>query len=65
MTDDITIHTCWDADRLDLGRIGVMPIAERLNTDVGRDKEFIKQAYNRSIYSNKITIRTLLNKLWR
>ncbi len=24
---DITIQTCWDADRLDLGRVGMMAIA--------------------------------------
>lgn len=22
---DITIQTCWDADRLDLGRVGIVP----------------------------------------
>lgn len=25
MHSDITIQTCWDADRLDLGRVGVIP----------------------------------------
>ena len=30
--DDPTIHTCFDADRLDLGRVGIAPSAQYLNT---------------------------------
>lgn len=30
--DDVTIGTCWDADRLDLPRVGIEPAAEYLNT---------------------------------
>ena len=29
---DITIQTCWDADRLDLGRVGMMPARQKLCT---------------------------------
>lgn len=29
---DITVQTCWDADRLDLGRVGVKLIPSRLCT---------------------------------
>lgn len=29
----ITINTCWDADRLDLLRVGVMPDANRLHNE--------------------------------
>ena len=25
MDNDVTIQTCWDSDRLDLGRVGIMP----------------------------------------
>jgi uncharacterized protein len=32
-TDNITVATCWDADRLDLGRIGIIPSAKYLLTD--------------------------------
>jgi uncharacterized protein len=36
-TDDITIGTCWDADRLDLGRVGIITNARFLNTQPGKD----------------------------
>ena len=29
----ITINTCWDADRLDLLRVGIMPDANRLHNE--------------------------------
>jgi len=41
----ITIHTCWDADRLDLGRVGIVPDPERLFTEVAKRKETIQRAY--------------------
>jgi uncharacterized protein len=34
---DATIGTCWDADRLDLGRVGVIPSSEFMSTDFGRE----------------------------
>jgi uncharacterized protein len=33
---DPTIGTCWDADRLDLGRVGIVPDPKYMNTDRGR-----------------------------
>jgi uncharacterized protein len=33
---DITIATCWDADRLDLGRVGIEPDPDRLCTEAAR-----------------------------
>ena len=30
--EDPTIGTCWDADRLDLGRVGIMPEAAYMST---------------------------------
>ncbi len=33
---DPTIGTCWDADRLDLGRVGILPDPNYMNTDPGR-----------------------------
>ena len=35
--DDPTIATCWDADRLDLGRVGVIPDPEFMSTAFGRE----------------------------
>ncbi len=49
MSGDITVLTCWDADRLDLGRVGVKPRPERLCTLAARDPSFIEWAYQRSI----------------
>jgi uncharacterized protein len=36
MAADPTLQTCWDADRLDLGRVGIIPEPERLCTDAAR-----------------------------
>lgn len=33
---DRTLLACWDADRLDLGRVGTVPNPKRLGTKVGR-----------------------------
>jgi uncharacterized protein len=33
---DATLQACWDADRLDLGRVGITPRAERLCSDAAR-----------------------------
>jgi uncharacterized protein len=34
---DPTMQACWDADRLDLGRVGVIPRPNRLCTDAARE----------------------------
>ena len=46
---DITVQTCWDADRLDLGRVGIEPDAKYLCTAAAKDPETIASAYKRSI----------------
>ncbi len=46
----ITILTCWDADRLDLGRVGIVPHPDRLCTAVAREREVIQRAYERSMH---------------
>jgi hypothetical protein len=33
---DVTIQTCWDADRLDLGRVGIRPDPARMGTEAGK-----------------------------
>lgn len=47
---DITIQTCWDADRLDLGRVGITPHPSRLCTDVAKSKEIIQWADGRASF---------------
>jgi len=42
---DPTIGTCWDADRLDLRRVGIIPNPKYMNTDLGR--ELAKNIMNR------------------
>jgi uncharacterized protein len=45
---DVTVQTCWDADRLDLGRIGIQPNPVRLCTPVAKDATIIEWAVTRS-----------------
>ena len=47
--DDTTVQTCWDADRLDLGRVGIFPDQERLGTLPAKHRELIAWAYAWSI----------------
>jgi uncharacterized protein len=46
---DVTIQTCWDADRLDLGRVGIEPDPARLCTEAARRPEILAWAWRRSI----------------
>jgi uncharacterized protein len=36
-TNHPTIGTCWDADRLDIGRVGMTPSADYMSTKYGKD----------------------------
>jgi uncharacterized protein len=45
---DVTVRTCWDADRLDLGRVGTVPRPDRLCTDAARDPTVLRWAWARS-----------------
>ena len=40
---DPAIQTCWDADRLDLGRVGIKPAAKYLSPVAS---QLIEPAYN-------------------
>lgn len=45
---DVTIQTCWDADRLDLGRVGITPDPGYLGTDVAKRPATIRWADGRA-----------------
>jgi uncharacterized protein len=49
MIEDITVCTCWDADRLDLGRVGIRPDPKYLCTEIAKHHVFIELAYQRSL----------------
>ena len=39
--DSLTVCTCWDADRLDLARVGITPDPQRMCTHEGKDPAMI------------------------
>jgi uncharacterized protein len=47
---DITIQTCWDSDRLDLGRVGICPDPQKLFTDTAKQPEVLKWADGRACF---------------
>lgn len=46
---NVTIQTCWDSDRLDLGRVGITPHPSRLCTNFAKLAETIKWADRRAV----------------
>lgn len=52
---DPTIQTCWDADRLDLWRVGIVPRNEWLCTQAARDHETRQWARRRSLSDHRAT----------
>ncbi len=61
LTDgDITLQTCWDADRLDLGRVGIIPKPYRLCTDTAKDPDVIDWAVERSRADETVDLESLL-----
>ncbi|MCO6045080.1 hypothetical protein NG895_14310 [Aeoliella sp. ICT_H6.2] len=47
---DVTVQTCWDADRLDLGRVGVEPHADYLCTPAAKRRSTIRWADGRASF---------------
>jgi uncharacterized protein len=41
---DITVQVCWDADRLDLGRVGIKPAPHRLCTASAKSEDILEAA---------------------
>ncbi len=58
---DVTIQTCWDSDRLDLGRVGITPHPTRLCTEVAKRPETIKWADGRACFG---IVPTLVKDEW-
>lgn len=50
---EISIQTCWDADRLDLMRVGIMPDPKYLCTEAARRKDTLDWAVERSLVWRK------------
>jgi len=50
-TGPLTAQICWDADRLDLSRVGVTPRADRLCTEPAKRPETIERAIQRGLYA--------------
>lgn len=47
--DDITVQVCFDADRLDLGRVGKIPNPSYLCTPLAKNRKTLDWAYRRSL----------------
>jgi len=45
---NVTIQTCWDPDRLDLGRVGITPHPSLLCTDAAKRPDILKWADGRA-----------------
>jgi uncharacterized protein len=45
---DITVQTCWDADRLDLARVSIQPKPRYLCTQAAKDPDVILEASDRA-----------------
>jgi uncharacterized protein len=58
---DVTLRTCWDADRLDLSRVGISPRAEKLCTEEAKDPGLLKWAVKRS---EQFSVPGLVSKEW-
>ena len=47
---DLTIQTCWDADRLDLARVRIPPNPQRLCTAAAKRPDILKWADGRAAF---------------
>lgn len=47
---DVTVQTCWDSDRLDLGRVGITPHRDYLCTAAAKNARMIRWADGRAAF---------------
>ena len=62
---DVTVRTCWDADRLDLGRGGLRPDTRKLCTNIARQPEFFEKAYQRATYQHRVQANSATVQTWK
>lgn len=48
ISNDPTLSTCWDADRLDLARVGITPKKEYMSNSFSKNEYIISEAIKRS-----------------
>lgn len=58
---DITIQTCWDADRLDLGRVRILPEPQKLCTAAAKGPKILQWADARAAFQ---TVPDFVGKDW-
>jgi len=58
---DITLCTCWDADRLDLSRALIVPLPDRLATEAAKDPALMKWADSRA---HDHVVPDLIHDIW-
>ena len=59
---NVTIQTCWDADRLDLGRVGITPHPSHLCTDAAKRPDMLKRADGRASFG---VVPELIKTAWK
>ena len=60
---DPTVMACWDADRLDLGRVGIRPDPRRLCTLAARNDAYLERAWRRGL-AHAERLRVSRRKAW-
>jgi len=58
---DITVQTCWDSDRLDLGRVGTEPDPRRLCTEAAKSAKMRSWADGRACLE---VVPDLVRQVW-
>jgi uncharacterized protein len=48
VSSDATIGACWDADRLDLARVGILPSVRFLSTEAAKNRDLLERCVNAS-----------------